>query len=224
MTKIETTNDTKRNLPAGWRWVRLEEIGRLVDGDWILNSDYSTDGVRLLQVGDVGRGTFLGRSSRFISPARAAELKCTLLNPGDILISRMPDPIGRACVLPDLNYPCITAVDVSIWRPSSDLADADYLVYALSREDWFNRISALASGATRPRISRIRLEELSIPLPPLLEQRRIAGVLHEQMAVVEKARTAAQARLEAVKTLPASLLRQVFPQPGQPLPDGWRWV
>jgi hypothetical protein len=33
-----------------------------------------------------------------------------------------------------------------------------------------------------------------------------------------------QARLEAVKALPAAFLRQVFPQPGQPLLDGWRWV
>ena len=36
-------------------------------------------------------------------------------------------------------------------------------------------------------------------------------------------RDAAQARLEAVKALPAAFLRQAFPQPGQPLPNGWRW-
>jgi type I restriction enzyme S subunit len=44
------------------------------------------------------------------------------------------------------------------------------------------------------------------------------------MAAVEKAHTAAQARLAAVKTLPAAFLRQVFPQLGQPLPAGWRWI
>ena len=44
------------------------------------------------------------------------------------------------------------------------------------------------------------------------------------MAAVDKARTAAQARFEAIKALPAAFLRQVFPQPDQPLPDGWRWV
>jgi type I restriction enzyme S subunit len=47
-------------------------------------------------------------------------------------------------------------------------------------------------------------------------------VLREQMAAVENARAAAQAQLAAVKALPAAFLRQVFPQPGQPLPDGWR--
>lgn len=63
-----------------------------------------------------------------------------------------------------------------------------------------------------------------IPLPPLSEQKRIAAILEEQLAAVDKARAAAQARLEAVKTLPAAFLRQVFPQPGALLPKGWRSV
>jgi len=69
-----------------------------------------------------------------------------------------------------------------------------------------------------------KLLNLAIPLPTLSEQWRISGVLREQMEALEKARTAAQVRLEAVKALPAAFLRQVFPQPGQPLPNGWRWV
>src|SRR5215471_8387139 len=111
------TSAKERPLPNGWRWVRLGEIGPMTDGDWILNADYASSGVRLLQVGDIGVGNFIGKSSRFITQERAKDLNCTLLEPGDILISRMPDPIGRACILPQLNYPCITAVDVSIWRP-----------------------------------------------------------------------------------------------------------
>jgi len=49
-----------------------------------------------------------------------------------------------------------------------------------------------------------------VPLPPLAEQRRIAGVLREQMAAAEKARAAAQARLAVAKGLPAAFLRQAF--------------
>ena len=79
-------------------------------------------------------------------------------------------------------------------------------------------------GATIQGLTRDYVDNLVIPLPPLAEQKRIAAVLREQMAAVDKARAAAQARLEAVRALPAALLRQVFPQPGQPLPDGWRWV
>ena len=64
-----------------------------------------------------------------------------------------------------------------------------------------------------PRADLDSLLNLEIPFPPLTEQQRIAAVLREQMAAVEKARAAAQARLAAVKALPAAFLRQVFDAP-----------
>jgi len=49
-----------------------------------------------------------------------------------------------------------------------------------------------------------------MPWPPDSEQRRIAGILKEQMAEVEKARKATEAQLEAARALPAAYLREVF--------------
>mgnify|MGYP003607067346 CR=1 FL=1 len=46
----------------------------------------------------------------------------------------------------------------------------------------------------------------------------------EQMAAVDTARVAAEARLEAAKALPTAYLREVFPRPSQPLPTGWKWT
>ena len=197
-------------LPSGWRWVRLGEIGTLTDGDWILNSDYSSSGVRLLQVGDIGLGKFIGKSNRYITLERAKELNCTLLKLGDILISRMPEPIGRACTMPELPYPCITAVDVTIYRTKESVVDQEYIVDVLNSPDILAQVSELASGATRQRISRKNLEMIKIPLPPLPEQKRIATKLQEQMQAVERARTACEKQLEAAKVLPAAYLRQVF--------------
>jgi len=67
-----------------------------------------------------------------------------------------------------------------------------------------------AMGATVPGLSRDDLEMLNFPLPPLSEQRRIAAVLREQMAAVEKARAAAQDRLEAAARLPDAFMEQCF--------------
>jgi type I restriction enzyme S subunit len=44
------------------------------------------------------------------------------------------------------------------------------------------------------------------------------------MAAVEKARAAAEAQLQAAKALPAAYLREVFPAPDAPLPEGWKWA
>lgn len=199
-----------RKLPEGWRWIRLNDIGPLVDGDWILNSDYAENGVRLLQLGDVGCGRYIGKSSRFISEQRASELRCTILKPGDVLISRMPDPIGRACILPNLGYPCITAVDVSIWRVDIGRVVPEVVVAYLNTTDWYNSVLKLSTGATRPRISRLKLQEMRIPLPSFPEQQRLAGIIRDNFVVVDKLAAAIETEREALTKMPSSLLRQVF--------------
>jgi type I restriction enzyme S subunit len=59
-------------------------------------------------------------------------------------------------------------------------------------------------------VTRKVFESTAVPLPPLEEQKRIAAILNEQMAAVEKAKKAAEGRLEAAKALPAAYLRDVF--------------
>jgi len=69
-----------------------------------------------------------------------------------------------------------------------------------------------------PRADMDSLLALSIPLPPLAEQERMAGRLTKQLAAVERARAAAQARLAAAEALPAAYLREVFEGPEA---SGW---
>lgn len=77
---------------------------------------------------------------------------------------------------------------------------------------WFLTVDLVALSNTQalPSIRQSTIEALEVPLPPLGEQRRIAGILKEQMEAVERARVAAEAQLEAAKALPAAFLRDVF--------------
>ncbi|MDM2059987.1 restriction endonuclease subunit S, partial [Mycobacteroides abscessus] len=89
--------------------------GLFVDGDWVESKDQDPDGdVRLIQLADVGDGVFRDRSSRFLTSEKAKELRCTFLEPGDVLVARMPEPLGRACIFPGVGQPAVTAVDVCI--------------------------------------------------------------------------------------------------------------
>lgn len=136
------------------------------DGDWIESKDQSESGIRLIQTGNVGVGRYLDKEgrARYISEETFKRLNCTEVFAGDILLSRLPDPIGRACMVPDLSTRAITAVDCTILR----FEDADvakfFLQYATSNE-YFNKISILAGGSTRTRISRKEIEKLLIPVP-----------------------------------------------------------
>src|SRR3989442_12279818 len=103
-------------LPEGWAAVELAETigasGLFRDGDWVESKDQDPEGdVRLIQLADVGDGEYRDRSTRFLTSAKAAELGCTYLEPGDILVARMPEPLGRACVFPGDLKPSVTCVD-----------------------------------------------------------------------------------------------------------------
>ena len=171
----------QKQLPAGWKWVKLGDVAETItDGDWILKENYSSEQeVRLLQVGDIGKGNFVDKSSRFISENTALELDCTFLRENDLLISRMPDPIGRACLLPKLPYKSITAVDVCIFRPNRGLLDETFAMHYMGSNDWLSKAAILSTGTTRKRISRRNLQIIPIPLPPLAEQKRIADILNK---------------------------------------------
>ncbi len=162
--------------------VTLSEIvgedGVFVDGDWVESKDQDVNGdVRLIQLADIGDGNFINKSNRFLTTKKAKELNCTFLEPGDLLIARMPDPLGRACIFPGLETPCVTVVDICIVRPDKNMATTVWLKFMINSFDFRNTINKFITGTTRQRISRGNLNKLKFKLPPLEDQIRIANIL-----------------------------------------------
>ena len=150
------------------------------DGDWVESKDQDPDGdIRLLQLADIGDGTFLDKSNRRINPEAFERLRCREVQEGDILIARMPHPLGRACILPTGLGRTITVVDVAVLRPDPNRVIPKYLVYVLNSISFRAQLDSLQSGSTRQRISRSRLGQQRIPMPPVALQRAAVSHLDE---------------------------------------------
>lgn len=183
-----------------------------VDGDWVESEDQDPAGdVRLIQLADVGDGSYLDKSSRFLTSSKARQLRCTFLEQGDVLVARMPDPLGRACIFPGDSRPSVTVVDVCIIRPDCERHDPRWLMHILNAPSCRNQIAGFATGTTRSRISRSNLGKIKIPAMPLPEQRRIAEILDWAEALRAK-RRAALAQLEA---LTQSIFHDLFGSPSR---------
>lgn len=170
-------------IPAHWETSRLKRLARpgyktFTDGDWIEAPFITDSGVRLIQTGNVGVGVYREQGSRYVSLATFESLRCTRVEPNDVLICRLDGPVGRACVAPDLGLPMITSVDNAILKPSGD-TDSRFLVYALSVPGYLDWVQSLCrvGGGHRVRISRSMLGEFLIPRPPEKEQRQLADTL-----------------------------------------------
>ena len=145
--------------------VSLASICELfTDGDWIESKDQSIGGIRLLQTGNVGNGKFRnkGDKARYITGETFDRLQCEDVLAGDILISRLPDPVGRACAVPESLGRCITAVDCSILRLKPEW-NVSFVVWFTRTADYENQIREYLTGTTRKRISRSNLGKIKIP-------------------------------------------------------------
>ena len=196
-----------------WDVKKLSDIATtLEDGNWIESKDQSPNGIRLVQTGNVGDGRFKDRrdKARYISEETFKKLRCIEIHPGDILVSRLPDPVGRACVLPKTGEKMITAVDCTIIRLNENECLPKWLLYYTISDTYQFEIQKRVTGATRQRISRKNLGLIPIPVAPLPEQQRIVSILDEAFAAIDKAKTNAEQNLQNAKELFESYLQGVF--------------
>ena len=203
-----------------WQTKKLGEICEVfADGDWVESKDQSAEGIRLIQTGNVGEGVFKDRAekARYISEATFKRLRCTEIVEGDCLVSRLPDPVGRSCILPDTGERMITAVDCTILRFNpKQLLPTFFNLYSQS-DDYLATVAKECTGTTRNRISRSNLGLTPIPVPPLSEQQRIVGMLDEAFEGISAAKSNAEKNLKSARAIFKSHLHSVFTKRG----SGW---
>jgi type I restriction enzyme S subunit len=195
----------------------LNDAQVFTDGDWVESKDQDPQGdVRLTQLADVGDGCWIDKSERYLTSRRAAELRCTFLKPGDVLVARMPDPLGRCCIFPGDAMPCVTVVDVCVIRPNPSRIDSRFLMHAINSPVGRNGIARHVTGTTRQRISRSNLGKVELPFPPLPEQKRIAAILDAADALRARRRES----IEQLDSLIQATFLEMF---GDPVtnPKGW---
>ncbi|MBC7979799.1 MAG: restriction endonuclease subunit S [Armatimonadetes bacterium] len=189
------------------------------DGNWIESKDQSPKGIRLIQTGNVGQGVFKdrGEKARYISEATFKRLRCTEIFEGDCLVSRLPDPVGRSCILPDTGERMITAVDCSILRFTKQQMLPTFFNFYSQSLDYLKAVDDVTTGTTRNRISRSNLGSVPIPIPPLAEQQRIVGLLDDTFEGIATAKANAEKNLQNARALFESHLQSVFFHRGK----GW---
>ena len=201
--------------PPGWAEATIPEVigarGLFSDGDWVESKDQDPNGdVRLIQLADIGDGAFRDRSSRFLTSEAAARLRCTFLERGDVLVARMPDPLGRACLFPGVGQASVTAVDVCIVRPGEGSVDPRWLMWFINSSSFRSDVLALQAGTTRKRISRKNLATIALPVPPLNEQRRIVAAIEEHLSRLDAAQASLETAIARARNFRDAVLEDAF--------------
>ena len=210
-TEGVTVKEAKKTLPDGWRWVRIGELCRLVNGDAYRESDWSITGVPIIRIQNLNDG-----SKPFNYWAGSLQDR-VVVESGNVLLAWSGTPGTSFGV--HLWKGTKGVLNQHIFRVDIESNDVlpDWLVIAVNHQ--LDILIGKAHGGVGLRhVTKGEVESLEIPLPSLSEQKRIAAILNEQMAAVKRARAVAEAQLEAAKALPAAYLRAVFNSP-----EAQRW-
>ena len=208
--KIASPQRVQRNaekpLPQGWRWVPVGDICDLVNGDAYQPGDWNTSGLPIIRIQNLNDVT--KPFNYWDGPAEDR----VVVKPGNVLLAWSGTP-GTSFGAHLWTRGC-GVLNQHIFRVDLDetAAAKEWFVFAVNHR--LDVLIAKAHGGVGLRhVTKREVESLTIPLPPLPEQKRIAGLLSEQMAQVQRARNALQDQLQAAAALPAAGLRQVFNSP-----------
>lgn len=204
-------------LPKGWVESNLGELTvnpkhAIISGPFgsnLKSDEYVSEGVPIIRLQNVDRNKFLDKNIRFITTSKAKELKAHSFQSDDIVISKLGDPLGKACIVPEKFSSGIVVADVVRLRLDETYVSKNYVTYAINSPSVVEQINQEIKGSTRPRVNLTHIRDLKIPLAPLPEQKRIVAKLEKLSERVERSRKKLDRVAIILKLFKQSLLAAV---------------
>jgi type I restriction enzyme S subunit len=179
-------------------------------GSNLKSSDYieSKNGVRIIQLQNIGDGEFLNNYNIYTSTKKADELLSNNIYPGDIIMSKMGDPVGRACLIPDNHTRYVMCSDGIRIVVDEGKYDKYFIYLNINSNTFRDLVEKSATGSTRKRIGLNDLKKIPLTVPSSLkEQQKIAKCLSS----LDNLLTAQTTKIEALKSHKKGLMQQLFP-------------
>lgn len=177
-------------LPEGWIEVEFGDLftrpcDDVVDGPFGSNlkaSEYVSAGVPIARLQNIDRNRFVDKNIRYVTHAKAEDLARHTFVPGDILITKLGDPLGKACLAPVNITKGVLVADVVRARITHGWADRRFLCYQINSDGVIEQFKEQTKGTTRPRVNLTKVRSLGAKLCPLDEQARIVAKLDELLS------------------------------------------
>jgi len=193
---------------AAWNLVKLSEVCEIQRGgsprpiDKFITDD--ENGINWIKIGDVAEGAkYITETREKIKPEGVRSSR--EVGYGDFLLSNSMS-FGRPYILHTSG--CIHDGWL-VLRYDKDQLTEDFLYHVLSSDFVYAQFTKLAVGAVVKNLNSEVVRQVSIPLPPLTEQRRIAAILDQADALRTKRREA----LAQLDSFTQSIFIEMFGDP-----------
>ena len=229
------------HLPQGWEVKKLNEIFNIERGGsprpikvFLTNDE---NGIPWIKIGDIKNQKYLYETEEKIIEEGLKKSKLVLS--GDLLLSNSMS-FGKPVIV-KVSRGAIH--DGWLLLREKLTLDKEYFYYLFSSNFMYSFLSSQASGTTVKNLNIDKLKNIEIPLPPLKEQGRIAGILDLAFEKIDTSVELLKANLANLDELAKSVLDRAFnpledsadstestqnpnthdAQSPYPLPQHWEW-
>ena len=169
------------DIPDSWKWVKLGDVGSWSAGATPsrANSAYYGGFIPWLKTGDLNDG-YIREVPEYITDLALKKTSVRLNPVGSVLMAMYGATIGKLGILEiqaTTNQACCACIPIRGM-------DNKYLFYYLM--SMRGVYIAMAEGGAQPNISKEKIVNSIISLPPLTEQKRIVAKIEELLPYVER--------------------------------------
>ena len=175
-------------------------------GSNLKSSDYTSQGVRIIQLQNIGDGVFHDDYAIYTSPSKANELISCNVYSGEIIMSKMGDPVARACLVPSFDARYLMCSDGIRLAADQKRFTTKFIYYQINGSEFRTSAENAGTGSTRKRIGLTQLRNLELKCPALSEQAAIATVLSDMDAEL----AALEARRDKTRSLKQGMMQELL--------------
>jgi type I restriction enzyme S subunit len=175
-------------IPSRWSWITIGDTctktgsGSTPRGG---KDVYVQNGVPFLRSQNVYNDGVRLDDVAYIDESTHVRMSGTSVKPGDLLLNITGGSMGRCCRVPDHFAIANISQHVAIIRPAiRGLEDFLHLVVLSPYFQAF--VFESQTGAGRGGLPKNKMDQISVPLPPLAEQRRIVAKVNELNALCDE--------------------------------------
>lgn len=193
-------------IPENWEWVRLREICyKIVDGSHNPPKGIEGDGYPMLSAININKTIDFDKPSRLISSEDfKREHSRTNIGRNDVLLT-IVGTIGRAVVV-DTDE--LFTLQRSVAAIKTGI-NPYYLLYLLLSPFFYNQMYEEAKGTAQVGIYLGTLNNLKIPVPPIVEQDRIVNKIESLMSGIDKLEKFLQKKEHLIELLPKAVVEAI---------------
>ena len=201
-------------MREGWEWQQLGAVCKTGSGGTPLSSQreyYEGGQIPWLLSGEVAQGNVY-EAKHFITKAGLDGSAAKIFPKDTVLVAMYGANAGQVGIL---RFEAATNQAVCGILPNKRFVP-EFLFYFLSSKK--EALAKQATGNAQPNISQLKIKNVDVPVPTIVEQQHIVTLLDEAFASIATARAAATQNLQNARSLFESHLQSVFNQDG----EGWQ--